>query len=73
MTIVENVATRRQVKPLIMLLADVSVTIWLVLFSILKKTEIKRAASKIALKLYNVNRVYVILLLVCGYCSDTFC
>ena len=61
MTIVENVATRRQVKPLIMLLADVSVTIWLVLFSILKKTEIKRAASKIAFKLYNVNRVYVVL------------
>ena len=61
MTIVENVATRRQVKPLIMLLADVSVTIWLVLLSILKKIEIKRPESKIAFKLYNVNRVYVIL------------
>ena len=61
MTIVENVATRRQVKPLIMLLADVSVTIWLVLLSILKKIEIKRPESKIAFKLYNVNRVYVVL------------
>ena len=39
MTIVENVATRRQVKPLIMLLADVSVTIWLVLLSILIKLK----------------------------------
>ena len=61
MTIVENVATRRQVKPFIMLLADVSVTIWLVLLSILKKIEIKRPESKIAFKLYNVNRVYVVL------------
>ena len=61
MTIVENVATRRQVKPLIMLLADVSVTIWLVLLSILKKIEIKRPESKIAFKLYNVHRVYVVL------------
>ena len=60
MTIVENVATRRQVKPLIMLLADVSVTIWLVLLSILKKIEIKRPESKIAFKLYNVNRVCVV-------------
>ena len=61
MTIVENVATKRQVKPFIMLLADVSVTIWLVLLSILKKIEIKRPESKIAFKLYNVNRVYVVL------------
>ena len=39
--IVENVATRRQVSPLMILLVDVSVIIWLALFPILIENCLK--------------------------------
>ena len=49
--IVENVATRRQVSPLMILLVDVSVIIWLALFPILIEKWFKNLSkNKIAFK-----------------------
>ena len=68
--IVENVATRRQVSPLMILLVDVSVIIWLALFPILIEKCLKTCPkTKLHLKLYNVNRVYAYIKnLVLGCC-----
>ena len=46
-------------NPLIILLIDVSVAIRFTLCSIIKEKMIKMPKHKVALNLYNVNRVYV--------------